>query len=63
MRAKACDFGIFCILFFKGAYFDNPIESQYDMEFRLKKLASSKGIKNIFTLFIDLSKPLPPSEI
>ncbi len=64
MQTKGSDFGIYCIMFFKGKYFDKP--KKYDVEgldFYLKNLASSAGLSNIRILVFDLSYPKPPSQL
>jgi len=64
MQTKGCDFGIYCVMFFKGKYFEKPkkygIES---LDFYLKGLAGSAGLSNIRILVFDLSYPKPPSQL
>ena len=64
MQTKGCDFGIYCVMFFKGKYFKKP--EKYDLEgldFYLKNLAGSAGLSNIRILVSDLSYPIPPSQL
>ena len=64
MQTKGCDFGIYCVMFFKGKYFEKP--EKYDLEsldFYLKNLAGSAGLSNIRILVLDLSYPIPPSQL
>ncbi len=64
MQTKGCDFGIYCVMFFKGKYFERP--KKYDLEsldFYLKSLAGSAGLSNIRILVFDLSYPKPPSQL
>jgi len=64
MQTKGCDFGIYCVMFFKGKYFEKP--GKYDLEtldFYLKNLAGSVGLSNIRILVLDLSYPIPPSQL
>jgi len=64
MKTKGCDFGIYCVMFFKGKYFDKP--KKYDVggiDFYLNNLAGSVGLSNIRILVFDLSYPTPPSRL
>ncbi len=64
MKTRGCDFGIYCVMFFKGKYFEKP--KKYDVEsldFYLKGLAGSAGLSNIRILVFDLSYPKPPSQL
>lgn len=64
MQTIGCDFGIYCVMFFKGKYFEKP--RKYDLEsldFYLKSLAGSAGLSNIRILVFDLSYPKPPSQL
>ena len=64
MQAKGCDLGIYCVMFFKGQFFERP--KKYDLEsldFYLKGLAGSAGLSNIRILVFDLSYPKPPSQL
>ena len=64
MRAKGCDYGIYCVMFFKGSYFTEP--RKYDLrniDLFLNGLASSAGLSNIRILIFDFSHPKPPSQL
>ena len=64
MRAKGCDFGLYCVMFFKGPYFTEP--RKYDLrniDLFLNGLASSAGLSNVRILIFDLSRPKPPSQL
>lgn len=64
MKTKGCDFGIYCVMFFKGKYFEKP--EKYDLEaldLYLKNLAGSAGLSNIRILVLDFSYPQPPSKL
>lgn len=64
MRAKGCDYGIYCVMFFKGPYFAEP--RKYDLrniDLFLNGLASSAGLSNIRILIFDFSHPKPPSQL
>jgi len=64
MQTKGCDFGIYCVMFFKGKYLERP--KKYDLgslDFYLKDLAGSVGLSNIRILVFDLSYPKPPSQL
>lgn len=63
MYAETSSFGIYCVLYFKGEYFDKPEQSKHKIEFELHKASISKGLSTITTVIIDLSKPLPPSKL
>lgn len=63
MRNLGCDFGIYCVTFFKGGEFYEPKE--YDLhgiDFYLKGLVLQYGLFNIRIIVIDLSKPKIPSK-
>ncbi len=62
MNAKAAEFGIYSVLWFKGNEFGEP--SQFDMG-ELKTELEARRLKtglNIAILMLDLTKPLPPSK-
>jgi len=64
MRAKGCNFGLYCVMFFKGPYFMEP--RKYDLrniDLFLNGLASSAGLSNIRILIFDFSRPKPPSQL
>jgi len=66
MKAKGGDFGVYCVLYFKGPHFSKPHE--YDDAGQLilslidrVSLAGLSGVVRILTF--DFSHPRPPSEI
>jgi hypothetical protein len=65
MRALGCDFGLYCVMYFKGLHFSRPAE--YENAFRLKvhldKLMLSAGLTSIRILTMDFSYPKAPSQI
>ncbi len=64
MQAKGCDFGIYCVMFFKGQFFEKPKKYDFDsLDSYLKNLAGSVGLSNIRILVFDLSYPIPPSKL
>ncbi|MCD6100034.1 MAG: hypothetical protein J7K33_05560 [Candidatus Marinimicrobia bacterium] len=64
MRAKGCDFGLYCVMFFKGPYFTEPRKHDIrNIDLFLSGLASSAGLSNIRILIFDLSRPKPPSRL
>lgn len=64
MRAKGCNFGLYCVMFFKGPYFTEPRKHDLrNIDLFLNGLASSAGLSNIRILIFDLSRPKPPSQL
>lgn len=64
MEAKGSDLGIYCVLFFKGQFFERPKKYDADsLDFYLKNLAGSVGLSNIRILVLDLSYPMPMSKL
>lgn len=63
MRAKGSDFGLFCVMYFKGEWFDRPDESLHQLTVRLKSLAIELGYRDINVVTLDFSKHKPPSVI
>ena len=64
MRSKGCDFGLYCVLFFKGKFLDAPANLKLNtVESTLSELAKSSGIKNIRILVFDFSYPIAPSKL
>lgn len=64
MKAKGCNFGIYCVPYFKGPYFEEPKE--YDLlgaRMILEKQKRAAGLKDIRILMFDLSMPQPPSKL
>jgi hypothetical protein len=64
MRAEGCDFGVYCVLWFKGADFAEPEHSdEIDLKLSLEREASSAGLLSIRVMIFDLSRPTPPSRL
>ena len=65
MRAKGYDFGLYCVLYFKGPNFSGPEEfsSIIDMEIYLNNLKNQGGFENIRLFTIDVSQIIPPSRL
>jgi len=67
MRAKGCNFGVYCVMFFKGPYFNEPknlnLRGQNAIDIFLNRKASSAGLSNIRVLIFDFSHPKPPSQL
>lgn len=64
MRAKGCNFGLYCVMFFKGPYFTEPRKHDLrNIDLFLNRLASSAGLSNIRILIFDFSRPKPPSQL
>jgi hypothetical protein len=62
MKGKACDFGIYAVLFFKGEFFDEP--SGYDthrLRLFLEKERRKAGLRNILVWILDVSHVPKPS--
>ena len=62
MQAKGSDYGIYCVMFFKGQYFDQPVEyDKSSLQFLLHKERIVAGHTNIRELILDFSYTKPPS--
>jgi hypothetical protein len=64
MESKGTNLGIFCVLFFKGQFFDRP--KKYDKDsllLELEKVKILEGLHNIRVIILDLSTLIPPSLI
>ncbi|MCW4051463.1 MAG: hypothetical protein NWE89_17210 [Candidatus Bathyarchaeota archaeon] len=62
MKSKGCDLGIYCVLYYKGKYFNKP--KKYDatsLSIELEKLKIQHGLHDVRIVFLDLSYPEPPS--
>lgn len=63
MKAKACEFGIYCVLFFKGDHFDEPIEHDvHSLRVLLETKRRGAGLRGIRTLILNVGHHLPPSK-
>lgn len=64
MRAEGCDFGVYCVLWFKGADFGEPKHlDEINLKLSLEREASSAGLLSIRIMIFDLSRPTPPSRL
>lgn len=64
MRAKSCEYGIYCVMFFKGPYFEEPRDySLLDLGVFLYQEKVAAGLMNVRVLMLDLSYPRPPSKL
>jgi hypothetical protein len=63
MRAKGCNYGLYCVLYFKGPDFLLPTEEKLELELTLYKRLLEYGLQNIRSIVLDLSKPTPPSKL
>ena len=64
MRAKGCDYGVFCVMNYKGKYFDEPSKYERDLfESHLKSIPLIEGLRNIRVCIFDFSIPVTPSKI
>ena len=64
MTAKGSDFGIYCVMYFKGMFFEEP--GAYDskqLRLMLEKKQREVGLANIRTLVMDLSGRPSPSKL
>lgn len=64
MQAKGCNLGLYCVMFFKGPYFEEP--KKHDLRniyLFLNGIANSVGLSNIRVLVFDFSHPKPPSQL
>jgi len=64
MRAEGCDFGVYCVLWFKGDDFGEPkFPNEIELKLSLEREASSAGLSGIRVMIFDLSRPTPPSKL
>jgi|Deesub1362B_J571_1020462.scaffolds.fasta_scaffold02209_11 hypothetical protein len=64
MQVKGVNFGVYCVLFFKGPFFKKPEKYDLkDIKFHLDRKALKSGLKNIRILVFDLSYSIPPSRM
>jgi hypothetical protein len=62
MRGKGSNYGVYCVMNFKGPHFDQPKEYDIDaLHFELTNRSSRVGISNIRVLVLDLAFPTSPS--
>ena len=65
MLQRECEFGIYCVLWFKGTDFLGPkdISSPDDLVHNLSLVTRNEGLPNIRILPFDLSYPEMPSRV
>lgn len=63
MKSKGSDLGVYCVLFFKGRYFDEPTKfnNEGDIEVHLGMLSTRYGLSKIRPIIFDFSQTNPPS--
>jgi hypothetical protein len=62
MRAKGCNFGLYCVMYFKGEDFDEPKYDYNQLEILLNGEKVSAGLSNIRIIIFDFSHKKPPSK-
>jgi hypothetical protein len=63
MKGKGSDFGIYCVLYYRGADFDEPKNlSPKDIASELNILRARNGLPNIRVIILDLDQKLSPSK-
>jgi len=64
MQAKGCDFGLYCVMWFKGEDFSEPKEYDlHQLEMLLNGSSISAGLSNIRVILLDFSHKKPPSKL
>jgi hypothetical protein len=65
MRQRECEFGLYCVFWFKGPDFPNPkkFSNPDNMTEYLNYVKYEEGLHNIRVLPLDLSYPEPPSVV
>lgn len=65
MKAKGCDFGIYCVLYFKGPDFPKPREysDPNDLLVFLENEKRNAGYKNIRIRVLDVARQKTPSQL
>ncbi len=62
MEAKACSYGIYCVLYFRGNHFDKPPEDRISVVEDLEKKAREAGLANsVRIVVLDFGFKDPPS--
>ena len=63
MRAKGCNFGLYCVMYFKGEDFEEPKDHDYNqLETLLNGEKISAGLSNIRIIILDFSHKKTPSK-
>src|SRR3990170_1215925 len=64
MQAKGCSFGIYCVMYFRGPYFEEPKEQDApNLLMHLRGEAAQAGLENIRLLLLDFSHSRTPSRL
>lgn len=65
MHAKGCDYGIYCVLWFKGSLFPSPSKYNdvYELEFDLHTIIAKNGLNCIRIIILDVSEIITPSKL
>lgn len=64
MKAKNCKYGIYCVLYYKGKYFDEPKEENFhDIELFLSTELLTMGLNHIRLCMFNFAHPISPSQI
>ncbi|MEK6742309.1 MAG: hypothetical protein AABZ15_01795 [Nitrospirota bacterium] len=62
MRAKGCDFGIYCVMYFKGPDFQQPVQyDDHSLHLKLVATRNAAGLDNIKICIFDISRQKSPS--
>lgn len=63
MKAKACEFGIYPVLYFKGKYFDEPASHDpHSLRLLLEKERRKAGLRGIRTMVLNVGHMRTPSK-
>lgn len=63
MKAKGSDFGVYCVMYFKGPHFSEPEEFDlHALQLFLVREGRMAGLGNIRIMLLDLSHQTPPSK-
>ena len=64
MTAEGANFGIYCVLYFKGKHYEHPKNHDADSLYtELTKLRLKAGLHNIRVEILDVSHQEPPSRL
>ncbi len=64
MKAKNCKYGIYCVLFYKGKYFNEPKEYDFHkIEIVLNNALYMNGLSNVRLIMFTFSQPISPSKL
>jgi hypothetical protein len=63
MKAKACEFGVYSVLYFKGKYFNEPTSHDpHSLRLLLEKERRKAGLRDIRTMVLNLGHMRTPSK-